>query len=57
MEGCPQPHQYQQGACAFAPPPVRRHYCDPAQFVSNCGQKYLPMTSAYGRSAPVGQRY
>jgi len=47
----PQPHHYQQGACAFAAPPPREHYCRPAQFVANCGEKYLKITTAYGRSA------
>ena len=46
----PQAQQYHQGACAFAPPPPRQDYCVPAQFVSNCGEKYLNISRAYGRS-------
>lgn len=56
MENCPQPHQYQQGACAFAPPPPRMDYCQPAQFVADCGSSgsnYLNITRAYGRSTMV----
>lgn len=50
-----QAHQYRQGACAFAPPPPRQDYCVPAQFVATCGERYLSIQKAYGRSTLANQ--
>lgn len=47
--------QYRQNACAFAPPPPRQDYCAPAQFVATCGERYLNINRAYGRSTLAHQ--
>lgn len=37
--------------CTIMPPPPRQMYCQEAQFTASCGEHYLNINRAYGRSA------
>lgn len=54
MQGRPMMRQpVQQGpSCAFAAPPPKRCYCQPAAFSSLDGRGYQRILDAYGNSRP-----